>query len=246
MKLNNKGFAISSIMYIILIVAIILITLTLAIMSSRKLLIDKVKDEVINDIYGDLPDIYQKVEYIESTGTQYIDTLINPANKKIGAILDFQFNSVVNSKAGVFGSYKTDGTDNIQFTVYTSKWRIKINSVAIYGDNYDTQRHIVRLNMPGGTKIDDVIINATQYTIDKTNTSNLYLCACNYDVSNETTNYSLKGKLYSAKIYDDKTLIRDYVPCYKIADGEIGLYDLVEDKFYVNSGTGIFKKGKDI
>lgn len=52
MKLNNKGFAISSIMYIILVFAIILIALTLAIFSSRKLILDKQKDDALHEIYG--------------------------------------------------------------------------------------------------------------------------------------------------------------------------------------------------
>ena len=51
MKLNNKGFAISSIMYIILIMAVILISVTLAILSSRKLILDKIKQEVVYNIY---------------------------------------------------------------------------------------------------------------------------------------------------------------------------------------------------
>ena len=56
MKLNNKGFAISSVMYMILIMAIVLITLTLSLLSSRKLVLDKIKQETLNDIYN-TPDI---------------------------------------------------------------------------------------------------------------------------------------------------------------------------------------------
>ena len=52
MKLNNKGFAISSVMYMILIMAIVLITLTLSLLSSRKLVLDKIKQETLNDIYN--------------------------------------------------------------------------------------------------------------------------------------------------------------------------------------------------
>lgn len=50
LKLNNKGFAISSIMYIILVLAVILIVITLSLLSSRKLILDKLKDEVIDNI----------------------------------------------------------------------------------------------------------------------------------------------------------------------------------------------------
>lgn len=51
MKLNNKGFAISTIMYMILIMAIILIALTLLLLSSRKLILDRTKKEALDNIY---------------------------------------------------------------------------------------------------------------------------------------------------------------------------------------------------
>lgn len=62
MKLNNKGFAISTIMYIILIMAVVIITLTLSLLSNRKLVLDKIKSEVIGNLYkneypGDNDDI---------------------------------------------------------------------------------------------------------------------------------------------------------------------------------------------
>ena len=60
LKLNNKGFAISSIMYIILVLAVVLIALTLAILSSRKLILDKLKNEVSNNIYEVYPLTYRE------------------------------------------------------------------------------------------------------------------------------------------------------------------------------------------
>jgi len=51
MKLNNKGFAISTIMYIILVLAVVLISLALTSLGNRKLILDKLKDEVIDEIY---------------------------------------------------------------------------------------------------------------------------------------------------------------------------------------------------
>lgn len=52
MKLNNKGFAISTIMYMILIMAVILITLTLSLLSGRKFILSKIKDETKHNIYS--------------------------------------------------------------------------------------------------------------------------------------------------------------------------------------------------
>lgn len=72
MKINNKGFAVSTIMYMILIMAITLIILTLTILSSRQLILDKIKSEAMDNIYSieesKLPSEYQEVEYIESSG----------------------------------------------------------------------------------------------------------------------------------------------------------------------------------
>ena len=49
-------------------------------------------------------------------------------------------------------------------------------------------------------------------------------------------------KLYSCQIYDNDTLVRDYVPCQK-PDGTIGLWDDVNSVFYGNAGTGTFTAG---
>ena len=53
------------------------------------------------------------------------------------------------------------------------------------------------------------------------------------------------GKLYSCQIYDNGTLIRDYVPA-KNSGEVVGLYDLVNDTFYQNAGTGVFAAGPEV
>lgn len=47
-------------------------------------------------------------------------------------------------------------------------------------------------------------------------------------------------------IYYAGEKIANYVSCYRKADGEIGLYDIVNNRFYTNSGTGTFEKGPDV
>jgi hypothetical protein len=65
-----------------------------------------------------------------------------------------------------------------------------------------------------------------------------------------------KIKLYYARYYDNLILVRDFIPCYVNTEvvnneitylaGTIGLYDLVENKFYTNQGTGEFLKGNEV
>ena len=49
-----------------------------------------------------------------------------------------------------------------------------------------------------------------------------------------------KARLKTFYIYENDNLIRSYVPCYKKMDNTVGLYDIINDKFYTNSGTGEF------
>lgn len=70
--------------------------------------------------------------------------------------------------------------------------------------------------------------------------------------------FAVKSCLYDAKFYIDNNIVRNYIPCYSITNGidvndkecpsgTIGLYDLLEGKFYTNQGNGDdFTKGPDV
>ena len=47
------------------------------------------------------------------------------------------------------------------------------------------------------------------------------------------------------KISENGILIRNFIPCYRKSDNEIGLYDIVNNVFYTNQGTGEFLKGSN-
>ena len=53
-------------------------------------------------------------------------------------------------------------------------------------------------------------------------------------------------KIYSLKVWDNDTLIRNFIPVYRKIDSVIGLYDTIEGKFYTNAGTGTFLKGGNV
>ena len=52
-------------------------------------------------------------------------------------------------------------------------------------------------------------------------------------------------KLYNAKLYNDDTLIRNFVPVIN-SSNQVGLYDLVNNQFYGNSGSGSFNAGPSV
>ena len=48
--------------------------------------------------------------------------------------------------------------------------------------------------------------------------------------------------LCSSQIYDNGTIVRNYIPC-QTTSGEIGLWDSLNKMFYRNAGTGTFTAG---
>ena len=57
---------------------------------------------------------------------------------------------------------------------------------------------------------------------------------------------ALKGRIGKVEFYISEELKRNFIPCYRKSDNVIGMYDLVEEKFYTNQGNGEFLKGRDI
>jgi len=70
----------------------------------------------------------------------------------------------------------------------------------------------------------------------------MYLFARNNDIRSIIKHKGLK--IYSTKIYSNNQLVRDFVPAQY--NGQYGMWDLVEDKFYPNKGTGTFTVGPEI
>lgn len=70
MKLNNKGFAISSVLYALLILAVSLMFGILAILVSRKMTLDNIKKNVKNDINGETLNIPQEYKGVPTGNYQ--------------------------------------------------------------------------------------------------------------------------------------------------------------------------------
>jgi len=187
-----------------------------------------------------LPDAYREVQYIESDGTQYIDSNYIPnANTKI------IFDSImgVNSISGDIRQGRHGDSQRLSVAIVSNKLEFAIGGYQSINLNTTGQRHLFELDVPNYQgKLDDVVL-ATFSTTTWTNQQTLYFFARHMssgaDGFGNTRNYNIK-------IYEQNQLIREYIPCYRIADDVIGMYDIVNNVFYTNAGTGIFIKGSDI
>ena len=192
--------------------------------------------------YSRLPSDYQEVDYIQSSGTQYIDTGYKPSEKDS---FEFAFNeNDLTTDQNIFGA-RTSATSNNLTVKYENDNVIE----ADYG-NYNTNRKRITLNNTNKNvfKLESnskIIFNGTSHSLTAV-TFQLEYNALIFDIGgNPYDTNKFKGKLYYFKIWNGGTLVRDYVPCYRKSDGTIGLYDLVNHKFYTNKGTGTFTKGPD-
>lgn len=175
---------------------------------------------------------YTQLEYIQSTGTQYINTEYVP-NNNTGVAMDFQLVDPGTGNRALFAV-----TGQFSFRWYGSTSVFRSNG----GDNADfptsvsaTDRHVV-LKTPTTCAIDNTYsVTNTAGTV----TYPLYLLAQN--TGSSVSSYA-SAKLYACQIIDTGTIVRDYVPCID-ASGTVGLYDRVSGELVTNAGTGDFVAG---
>lgn len=179
---------------------------------------------------GRLPSEYQEVEWIGSpTANNYIDL-------NVQQIYTTEFIYDGTYKSGRCGTINP----NRFYFMNNGAWGCGLGGSFNHNiSRSDNNRHIFYLgnNM---FMVDDNILY--QATMSNTN-ANIYLFATCY--TNYANNFGT-GECYGCKVKENGTLVRDLIPCYRKADTEIGLYDLVNDTFYTNAGTGTFTKGADV
>ena len=188
-----------------------------------------------------LPTGYTELEYIQSTGEQYIDTGFVP-NQDTRVYAECVLPISAGSTQALFGSRVSSSSRQYQFVTqggyYRSDYNTTINNFTKhdYGAAkfyVDKNKNITDLNKE---------YSATQTYGSFTCPGNMYIFATN---NNGGLYGYAKAKLYKLTIYDNGKLARDFIPC-KTASGVIGLYDTVGRQFYANAGTGTFTAGPEI
>lgn len=83
----------------------------------------------------------------------------------------------------------------------------------------------------------------TEYTINSSLTSTNYLKIGGW----VDDDWTAVGRYYYVKIYDNSgELIRHFIPCYKKSTDSVGMYDILNNIFYENAGTGSFTSGNNV
>ena len=187
-----------------------------------------------------LPGGYTLKNYIQTTGTQYIDTGYKPS-QNTRVIADMEIGSTNLGAKCLFGTRNSaSATATLAYTI----WSLNSGTTArsdYFGSSVSKAFDFLgwRIAIDKNKRVcqlDSTVISNAATTGQST--LNLYLFTVNNNGS-VNTSYNISAKLYSLQIYENETLVRNYIPCVN-PEGMIGLFDTVGLAFYGNSGTGTF------
>ena len=210
--------------------------------------------EIIENAYG-LPSGYTGLEYLQSTGTQWIDTGIVP---NADLMVEYTFQRVSSTGLAIwFGSSNGTGADyptDTQFWTESNSWNIancvptgitpsSANGHRCVINGLDKNKHTVTFNRISDGKVlwDGSVIGA-YLPYETSNNKSMYLGISNHpDIG---TYNKFTQNIYGARFTNKSTgnLVANFVPA-KNSSGVIGMYDTVSGQFFTNAGTGTFVAG---
>lgn len=198
-------------------------------------------------------DKYKEVEYIESTGTQYLNTgvYVNPD-------YTVEVTFILSQRKATWDTLF--GTRNGQKARFTARWANSTNGQLGVQRSKSNTSSVENYNDSGATKstVTDswhtVTLDGRKYMFDgvlrktfsaTTSTAAfpypMFVCAlCDAGTPNDYGYFRIK----SVRIWDNNDeLVRDYIPCVNL-EGVAGLYDVVTDSFSTSGSSTQFIAGE--
>lgn len=221
----------------------------------------------LSSLFGALPAGYTQLAFLESSGTQYIDTgvvfgktngfsityqVVAPEGNQIicgSRNDDGDTRCILGSNSPYYHTYMTNGT-----SVATNTYR---QSLAYVGWND------IKFNAGSGVLVNDYSKGVADVNFRNSGTFDcrrawngslgtltaqtapFYLFAGKMVAPTETMYYG-RCRIWEARISAGADVIRHFVAARRESDSELGMYDLVNDVFYTNQGTGTFKGGEPV
>jgi len=193
-----------------------------------------------------------EVEYLESTGTQWIDT---GTTLKSYSQIDCDFIGLGLSNKAVFGcsngSAYNSGAIELFWLESAVRTRFEVvapasnsaSQILAFSPSYSVgtlysvryNKDVFSLNGDSGT---------SNWYSDYVGTRNLYIFATNRG----SASYNSDCKMFLFKISANGTLVRDFIPVRftnELGQSEGAMYDKVSGRLFRNQGTGAFTYGPD-
>lgn len=193
-----------------------------------------------------LPSEYQEVEWIQSTEEKQF--ILLPYG--------FEETDTVTITASIDTKYSTD-----HYIIAPTTWNNNNNRFAmvgvyggVYGVGYGNRSTSGTRLVPMTNNDGDMHTWTFANKIFNITDLNLSINVSDAQFGGVTSNLKLfygynknkDGKLSYYKHVKLNGEVYEFIPCYRKADAEIGLYDIANNVFYTNDGTGTFLKGADV
>ena len=205
-----------------------------------------------------LPAEYTQVEYLQSSGTQYIDTGIIASGTNYeysvtfiprGALASVIGNQYEDFLTYTMGNYLKLYPSNVDMTAFawdfggfmtpdiplTINIKYDGNNVFAMRDNAPVFVH--KFNENNHPENTTGIVNPTHTVLLFANRFDAYRGYGLVDMGTVA--------IKSARIWNNGSLVRDFIPARRNGDSVLGMYDMVSGNFFTNAGTGVFSAGAD-
>lgn len=177
-----------------------------------------------------------QLEYLETTGTQWIDTGFMPSSntRVVGSIMFYQWLGGANYVFGVYGDNANFGFNvGSARTYFNVPWYnnsgLKVSLTPSFNTvfNYDISKD--------GLYVNGQLFTDTLLTVEFQSQKTMFIGWCS-----GTTQNKMSGRIYPHKIYENDVLIQHLIPVF---DENLTpcMYDLVSKQYFPNQGTGAFK-----
>lgn len=191
-----------------------------------------------NSVQQILPSGYKQLQYITSTDTQIINTYYTPTEKtKVYA--KFKLTSVGANYP--FGVRETSQSNICYVAGGANNWNFRFGASASYSlAPADTELHEIEMSLDGVYFDGELKTSVSQTAF--TCPGPLYL----FGLNNNGANAYGDTHLYEFKIWDSGKLIKHYIPCIRLSDDVVGLYDIVRECFESSTTQYNLISGEDI
>lgn len=204
------------------------------------------KKIIYKDNIRNLPNEYTRLNYIQNSGTQYIDTGFIPNYDKNIKVEIETTPTVANRRYCLLSNYIA--YKHLSLELQSDKGRAYYNNGQVdkfvgtlsttekntYIFEYDTTNKKYNLTVNG------VSINGDMDATGISSSSMLIFV----DQYKRFSTFANPLRIYSVKITENDILVRNLVPCIRKANDEVGMYDLVTKTFFANAGSGSFIAGE--
>lgn len=184
---------------------------------------------------------YIQLDYIESTGIQYINTGIS-AN--VGTKIEYKGTLISSSSANSPYGCRESGSGTYRFDIIANNDKSSIrqgtNDMSGLVDTlpFDASIHTLEYTWTPTTqkvKVDNVEYSGSSATYSSTRP--IYL----FGINNAGSLLGSSAKINHFKITSG-TNVKDLIAVEKVSDGTLGMLDLVSGNFLTNVGSGVFNR----